>query len=277
MAFLFFDARGQSLPFRLRGIGVEHRQEAIRRSHGYPYHQWIQVRSGRLRCETGGFLSSAGPGDGIYLAPGEFHAYGAEGKREALVDWACFDGSGVEAAMSGGPLSRSGVYRLANPALVRKAFTDLWTVAAEVGVTAPRLSVRVYAILMALAEAAAWPGRVSAASGARRLEPVLAAIGKRPASSWDMDYLASIIGVTPQHLGRLFRQSLGQPPLEYLIRLRLNRALKLLLERPDLRVHEIGEAVGYGDSAYFIRLFKSREGTTPGQFRSLHGADAQVR
>jgi len=58
--------------------------------------------------------------------------------------------------------------------------------------------------------------------------------------------------------------------LEYLVRLRLNRALQLLVERPDLRVHEVGEAVGYPDTNYFIRLFRQREGSTPGQFRSLH-------
>ncbi len=103
-----------------------------------------------------------------------------------------------------------------------------------------------------------------------RLQPVLAALAHRPAHGWDADTLAALIGVTPQHLARLFRRSLGQSPLEYLGRLRLNRALQLLVDRPDLRIHEVGAAVGYPDPNYFIRLFRRHEGRTPGEFRELH-------
>jgi AraC-like DNA-binding protein len=282
MAHLFFDALEQQLPYRLRGIGIGHTQEAIRRPHGYPYHQWLQIRSGRLRLLAGDAEARARAGDGMYLRPREFHAYVSDGRQAAVVDWLCFDGSGVEGALAGGPLSRSGVYRLADPSPVNRAFEEAWSVASGGGAhgrgpTAARLSARVYEILMVLNEAAAGPGQSSVAEGVRRLQPALRALDKRPAAAWDVDSIASIIGVTPQHLGRLFRGALGQSPMEYLIRSRMNLALRLLLERPDLRVHEVGAAVGYPDPNYFIRLFRDREGSTPGQFRALHGEEADER
>lgn len=269
MAMLFPELPGLPLPFRLRGIGVNHVQEPVRRPHGYPQHQWIQVRDGRLSLMVPDGREVARPGDGFYLRPDEPHAYHAEGEGGALVDWMGFDGTGVEGALTGGPLTRSGVYRLTGAASVDRVFARTWAAASE-RAPGPRLSACVYDLLMALTEEAAGTGGFSAAAGLGRLQPVLEALGHRPAHAWDVDSLAALIGVTPQHLGRLFRRSLGQPPLEYLARLRLNRALQLLVERPDLRVHEVGAAVGYPDPNYFIRLFRRREGRTPGEFRALH-------
>jgi AraC-like DNA-binding protein len=227
------------------------------------------VRSGRVRFGVAGTLGTARPGDGLYLRPDEPHAYVADGA--ALVDWLAFDGPGVEGVLAAGPLVRSGVYRLSATDAVDRVFARTWASASEPGVPGSRLSSCVYDLLMVLTEVAAGLGQSSAASGLGRLKPVLDALAHRPAHPWDVDVLASLVGVTPQHLGRLFRRALGQGPIEYLVRLRLNRALQLLVERPDLRVHEVGAAVGYPDANYFIRVFRHREGRTPGQFRDLHG------
>ncbi len=266
---LFPELPGLPLLFRLRSIGTGHQQEPIRRLHGYPQHQWIQVRSGSLRLTLGERTGMVRARDGIYLRPNEPHSYVAE-PGGATVDWMAFDGPGVEGALDGGPLVRSGLYRLTLTDPVDEAFRRAWAAASAGGASGPRLSACVYDLVMALTEAAAGLGRVSVAAGLGRLEPVLAALTHRPAFAWDVVALAGLVGVSPQHLGKLFRRALGQSPMEYLVRLRLNRALQLLVERPDLRIHEVGEAVGYPDTNYFIRLFRQREGQTPGQFRLLH-------
>jgi len=270
MAMLFPDPSGLPLPFRLRGIGVGHPQEPVRRPHGYPRHQWIQVRSGALKMVVGGREQVAPAGDGLYLRPDEAHSYVARGPEPALVDWMGFDGSGVEGIVAVGPLTASGVYRLTGAVAVDRVFTLTWAAASDPGATGLRLSACVYELLMVLTEAAAGTGGSSVAAGLGRLQPVLEALAHRPAQAWDAATLAALVGVTPQHLGRLFRRSLGQSPLEYLGRLRLHRARQLLAERPDLRIHEVGAAVGYPDTNYFVRFFRAREGCTPGEFRALH-------
>jgi AraC family transcriptional regulator of arabinose operon len=272
MAMIFPGLPGLPLPYRLRGIGIHHLQEPIRRPHGYPQFQWIQIRSGRLLLEAGGLRQTGRPGDGFFLRPDEPHGYWAVGGGEATVDWMGFDGPGIEASLAGGPLGRSAVYRLTSTDGVDRVFEQTWAAASGPSAAGTRLSACVYELLMVLTEAASGQGRPSAASGLGRLEPVLAALASRPAYPWDIEALAAILGVSPQHLGRLFRRALGQSPLEYLARLRMNRALQLLVERPDLRVHEVGEAVGYPDPNYFIRRFRASEGRTPGEFRDLHGS-----
>lgn len=266
---LFPHLPGIPLPFRLRGIGVGHPQEPVRRPHGYPQHQWIQLRAGRLRLNSEAGEQTVRVGDGFYLMPNEPHSYVAD-ETLAVVDWMSFDGHGVEDVLSVGPLTRSGVYRLTGTADLDQIFRRTWALASESGTSGSRLSKCVYDLLMTLTEEAAGLGQVSAAAGLGRLRPVLEAMAHRPAHPWDVEALASLVGVTPQHLGRLFRGALGQSPLEYLGRLRMNRALQLLVERPDLRVHEVGAAVGYPDSNYFVRCFRRREGRTPGEFRALH-------
>lgn len=256
---------GFPLALRLRGIGVDHHQEPIRRPHGYPQFQWIQVRSGRLRLVCAGTEAVARVGDGLFLRPDEPHDYRAEGDP-AVVDWVGFDGPGVETALGRGPLVQSGVYRLVDTAGVDRVVEGLWRVAQEQG-PATRLSAGVYDLVMVLTEDAS-VGRPPVRG---RLETLVAALAHRPAHPWDAASLAALAGVSPQHLGRLFRRTLGQSPLEYLARLRVNRALQLLVERPELRVHEVGEAVGYPDANYFIRVFRRLEGVSPGEFRRLHG------
>jgi AraC-like DNA-binding protein len=274
MAIRFFENADSAspLPFRLQGLGVDHRQEPIRRVHGYSRFQWIQLRSGDAWVETINGMAMARSGDGLFLRPGEYHAYhDARGDGSLVVDWMNFDGSGVELALASGPLGQSGVYRLARPDLVHAWFVNAWAETADAALASRRrLSSLVYRLLMELAEAAAPPGQTTVSDDLLRLLPLIRALEARLAEEWTVGDMAAIVGVSAQHLGRLFARSLGQSPLEYLIGLRINRGRVLLVERPELRVHEVAEASGYGDVNHFIRRFRQREGCTPGEFRSLH-------
>jgi AraC-like DNA-binding protein len=264
---LFPDPPVIPLPFLVRTIGQGHLQEPVRRSHGYPAYHWLQVRSGVLRF---GFEDAllARPGDGLFLQPDEPHAY-LSLSGPLLVDWITFSGSGVAAVLTMGPLNQSGVYRLTSAHRVVSLMERAWQTASEPH-PAAGLSVAVYELLLTLAEDAAGARQSSATDRRGRLEPVLQALSHDPAYPWTVPEMAALLGQTPQSLGRQFRDALGCAPLEYLVRLRLGRAQRLLAERPDLRIHEVGKAVGWNDTNYFVRLFRTREGLTPGQFRSLH-------
>lgn len=274
MAIRFFETSDSvsPLPFSLRGIGVDHRQEPIRRPHGYPHFQWLQVRSGDAWVETVNGVAIARAGDGLFLRPAEYHAYhDACGGSSLLVDWMNFDGPAVDLTLASGPLDGSGVYRLATPGLVHAWFADAWTQSANPALVSRRqLSSLVYRLLMELAEAAAPPGQTAVSDDIHRLLPLIRALENRLAEPWAVGDMAGLIGVSAQHLGRLFGRSLGQSPLDYLIGLRINRGRILLVERPELRIHEVAEAVGYPDVNHFIRRFHQREGCTPGEFRGLH-------
>ena len=67
-------------------------------------------------------------------------------------------------------------------------------------------------------------------------------------------------------LTRLFKKRMLVSPGEYLMQLRLQRALSLLRET-DYPVYEIGEMVGIPHRGYFCRLIRRTVGVSPGVYR----------
>lgn len=73
-------------------------------------------------------------------------------------------------------------------------------------------------------------------------------------------------GLAPRTFKRRFKAATGHTPIEYVQRVRVERA-KRLLESSDQPVEEISWAVGYEDPASFRRLFKRLTGLTPSAYR----------
>ncbi len=78
--------------------------------------------------------------------------------------------------------------------------------------------------------------------------------------------IAAHLGISREHLARVFKQQLGESPSNYLHRKKMMRACKLLLET-NLTVGEIADKLGYTTSAAFIRTFKQYLQMTPGRLR----------
>lgn len=84
---------------------------------------------------------------------------------------------------------------------------------------------------------------------------------------WTLDELAAALGLDAGHLGRIFRASVGLPPIAYLNRRRMQAASALLVQS-DLPVTLVGRQVGCSDPAYFARRFRAEFGTSPSAYRS---------
>jgi len=78
--------------------------------------------------------------------------------------------------------------------------------------------------------------------------------------------VSALLGMSPYYFCRLFTQSIGISPHQYLIQRRLERA-KLLLKKTDLSITEITAEIGFSSQSHFITLFKKQLGTTPLQYR----------
>jgi two-component system, response regulator YesN len=70
----------------------------------------------------------------------------------------------------------------------------------------------------------------------------------------------------PVYLSKLYKQETGENISNYISRMRLEKASKLLLDS-NLHVIDISKLVGYNKPQYFIKLFKSQYGITPNQYR----------
>jgi YesN/AraC family two-component response regulator len=71
-----------------------------------------------------------------------------------------------------------------------------------------------------------------------------------------------------KHLSKVFKSIVGSPFSEYLMEVRLKRAVELL-STTDMEIQEIARSVGYADHQYFHRLFKKKMNMTPNQYRML--------
>jgi len=78
--------------------------------------------------------------------------------------------------------------------------------------------------------------------------------------------LAERVHLSPRQLQRRFTTTLGEPPLQYLQRVRIEAARKML-ERGTNNLAKLSEQVGYQDVSSFSRLFKRHTGLSPSHYR----------
>jgi AraC family transcriptional regulator len=78
--------------------------------------------------------------------------------------------------------------------------------------------------------------------------------------------IAGAVGLSPAHFIRQFKASTGMAPHKYLVRLRLERA-KRLLRDTDSSIAEIAFECGFCHQEHMTRFFGQLAGTTPAAFR----------
>jgi AraC-like DNA-binding protein len=94
----------------------------------------------------------------------------------------------------------------------------------------------------------------------------LAALHASPTRDWTLESLAREVGLSRSALAERFTAFVGQPPMQYLARWRMQLAATYLMNGIE-SVAEIAERVGYESEAAFSRAFKKAVGVSPGQWR----------
>lgn len=80
----------------------------------------------------------------------------------------------------------------------------------------------------------------------------------------DIAILSSISGMTPDYFRHRFQKAYGLPPLQYMMRLKLEEAKRLLSSGKS--VNETARLTGFNDANYFSRFFRDRTGVSPTEF-----------
>lgn len=81
--------------------------------------------------------------------------------------------------------------------------------------------------------------------------------------------IAAICGINRSYFGKIFRNSIGRSPQEFLMNYRMVKATELL-KLTSLSIAEIGSAVGYENQLHFSRAFKTIYGVSPREWRNQH-------
>lgn len=94
----------------------------------------------------------------------------------------------------------------------------------------------------------------------------LALLHERPADAWTVEKLADEAGLSRSSLHERFLHLIGQPPMQYLTRWRMQVASALLRDT-DATLLGVSQDVGYESEAAFSRAFKREVGLAPGAWR----------
>jgi len=82
-----------------------------------------------------------------------------------------------------------------------------------------------------------------------------------------LEQVASHVQLSPNYFSNLFKKTTGTSFIEYLTRLRVEKAKEILVNL-NQTVYQVANAVGYHDARYFSRVFKSVCGKTPSKYRN---------
>lgn len=84
--------------------------------------------------------------------------------------------------------------------------------------------------------------------------------------------LASVAGFSPYHFARLFKNTMGITPMEFVIRSRIERAKQMMLADDSSPLASIASACGFADQSHLGRNFKRIVGVTPLEWRKRQSA-----
>ena len=94
----------------------------------------------------------------------------------------------------------------------------------------------------------------------------LALIHRGLERAWTVDALAKHVAMSRSAFADRFTKLVGQPPLRYVARARMNRAAELL-QTTSLPIDQIAIERGYATTAAFSKAFKRQFGVAPGSYR----------
>ncbi|MBP2637470.1 MAG: AraC family transcriptional regulator [Firmicutes bacterium] len=89
----------------------------------------------------------------------------------------------------------------------------------------------------------------------------------------DISYIAKQLGVSKNHLIRLFKRHSEFTPTQYFTKVRVGKARELL-DQEDLSILELAYAVGFKSLSNFYKCFKEQTGRTPHEYRKRRDDDS---
>ncbi|WP_194908478.1 AraC family transcriptional regulator [Catenulispora rubra] len=106
-----------------------------------------------------------------------------------------------------------------------------------------------------------------------RIAPALRLMHGEPARPWQLEELARAASLSRTAFAVRFRETVGVPPLTYLLTWRMNLAARAL-RRDGTPVAVLAREVGYGSESAFSNAFKRAMGTSPRNYRHSLGVAA---
>jgi len=259
-------SRESALPVFVTGIGTDYLQQTVSRPTLTDPQLLISV-SGTGVVTIGEKTFELPAGTGFYLSCGVDYHYRPVGHEDWRVDWITFGmtSEGMKNALfTGQEFARLDIPRLdLLHNTFRQIFDSLSLDREYGGFTASSL---LYSMLLDLNRSVS---EIPASPICRNpaIQMVLEYIEMHYAEEISLETLCEAAGgLSEQYLCRLFKSTVGQRPIEYILRKRIDTA-RAYLDKTDLPIADIAVKCGFHNTSYFYRNFKKFTGTSPLTYR----------
>lgn len=261
-----YNPEARTLPFFLSGIGGSEYQGRVHRPDGYQWDQILFSAEGSGTLEADGKSVKINAGDLFFLPKNKPHTYYPDGGSWD-VRWTAFEGSACSETLARFGMTVPVVITPDDGSELERIFDRMvMSQESDILYCDHTCSGLIYDYLIEFHRHMD-PGAGSARSRQMSmLLPVLRFMNENFRSDISMTELSGIMGVTPQHFCRVFKKAMAVRPNEFLTRVRLEEAKRLLTEK-DMSVSDAAAGAGFRDAGYFSTVFGRYEGMSPGEYK----------
>ncbi len=259
------------LPLKLELVGIDHRQEPIRRPGGMPFYQWFYCVKGQGEFIVNSQRSVISEGQGLLIYPQVPHIY------QALApDWTVhffgFGGSICHELLSSLEMHETGVYHFSRPEVFARHIQKLHELRQQaISGKMREYSKECYAFLLDLSPCITRINPSSHVDANDLITELILYMEHHYDRDISLDELAQLVGLSREYMCSLFKKTMKQTIMHYLLTIRISRAREFLIRFPEKKILEIAKMCGFESPSYFGKKFKLETGMTPDAFRKKLG------
>lgn len=208
-------------------------------------------------------------GQGFLIYPGQINTYFADEALPWEYMWIEFDGLRVKEAFDLTELSLdSPIYRPRSKELRELMMQEMAYIVHHPKEAPMHLIGHLYLFLDYLTRSATRTTQVhSSKMSDYYIKEAINFIEQNFQNNISIEEIAGVCGINRSYFGKIFRNSVGRSPQEFLMNYRMVKARELL-KLTSLSIAEVGSAVGYENQLHFSRAFKGVYGVSPREWRN---------
>jgi len=240
------------------------------RNH-YLFH-YVLSGQGRLDAADGNGVDhkfKIGPGQGFLVFPGQITTYSAHERDPWKYAWLEFDGLRVAEYVEQAGLSPGQpVYRPVNPEQGQAVGERMIYIAGHSDRSPLHLVGHLCLFLDGLIQSSATHRELH--GGQLKdfyIQEAVTFMEHNYAREITVEEVADVCKLNRSYFSKIFKENMGCPPQEFLIRLRLSRAAELM-KSTGSSIGAIAAQCGYPNQLHFSRAFRKRYGVSPREWRA---------
>lgn len=210
-------------------------------------------------------------GQGFMLFPGQISTYVADKNLPWEYAWLEFDGLKVrEMSEIAGITKDSPIYHANSKDLRQNMMEEMLYIVKNADKSPLHLIGHLYLFLDYMTRSAE---TMRLKQGGRLrdfyIKEALSFIEQNFQNDISVEDIAAFCGLNRSYFGKIFHDTIGKSPQEFLMSYRMQKATELL-KLTQLSIGDIGNAVGYSNQLHFSRAFKNVYGVSPREWRNAN-------